>query len=228
MNETVLVVEDEERIRELIKAYLIKDEYNVLTAENGYEALKIIKNKDVHIAVIDVMMPVMDGWMLLNEIRKTSTLPVIMLTAKSDDEDKLLGFELGTDIYLTKPISPKIIAANIKALLKRTYYIENSAINAAYDDLYIDEDAHRVLINKEEVLLSPKEYDILLYLFKNKGITISREKILDKIWGIDYDGDIRTVDTHVKRLREKLGDKGYLITTVRGYGYKFEVKNDKV
>ncbi|KRQ86376.1 Transcriptional regulatory protein SrrA [Caloramator mitchellensis] len=227
MNETILVVDDEERIRELIKAYLIRDKYTVLTAENGYEALKIIKNQRMHLAVIDVMMPIMDGWSLLNEIRKTSSIPVIMLTAKSDDDDKLLGFELGTDIYLTKPVSPKVISANIKALIKRTYYSQEIINNAAYDGLLIDEDAHRVLVDGEEVFLSPKEYEILLYLFKNKGITLTREKILDAIWGFDYDGDARTVDTHVKRLREKLCSKGYLITTVRGYGYRFEVKHEK-
>lgn len=227
MIETILIVDDEERLRDLLKAYLIKENYNVLTAENGYEALKILKSHKIHLAVIDVMMPVMDGWALLNEIRKNSSLPVIMLTAKSDDDDKLLGFELGTDIYLTKPISPKVVVANVKALLKRTYYIEGNTNHTSYNGLYIDEDAHRVLIDGEEVFLSPKEFEILLYLFKNKGITLTREKILDAIWGFDYDGDLRTVDTHVKRLREKLGSKGYLISTVRGYGYRFEVKHDK-
>ncbi|TDT63716.1 response regulator transcription factor [Fonticella tunisiensis] len=227
MNGTILIVDDEERLRNLIEAYLRKDGYNVIQAENGADAIKTLKRNQVHLVVLDVMMPVMDGWAVLNEMRKFTDIPVIMLTAKSEDEDKLLGFEFGTDVYLTKPVSPKIVSANVKALMKRTYHIQNNSIKRSdFDGLYIDEESHRVTVNESEVYLSPKEFELLSYLVRNRGIVLNREKILDAVWGIDYYGELRTVDTHVKRLREKLGEKAYLISTVRGSGYKFEVKNE--
>lgn len=170
-------------------------------------------------------MPVMDGWSTCKELRKISNVPIIMLTARAEDEDQLLGFQLGTDSYVTKPISPKILVAKIKALLRRTYYDEdNSAKENSYGGIFVDEEGHEVKVDGETVYLSPKEFELLCYLIKNKNIVLSREKILDSIWGLDYYGDLRTVDTHVKRLREKLGVKSYLIATVRGVGYKFEVK----
>lgn len=225
MKNTVLIVDDEERIRFLIEAYLKKEDLNVLQAENGQDALKIFKENVVDLVVLDVMMPIMDGWSTCIEIRKISNVPVIMLTAKSEDEDQLLGFKLGTDSYVTKPFNTKVLVARIKALLKRAYPCEwdNSGENV-YDGIYINEQSHEVKIADKEIYLSPKEFELLCYFTKNKDIVLSREKILDSVWGLDYYGDLRTVDTHIKRLREKLGEKSYLIATVRGTGYKFEVK----
>ncbi|WPC43634.1 response regulator transcription factor [Clostridium sp. JS66] len=223
MNKTVLIVDDEERMRFLIDAYLKKEGFNVLQAENGKDALKIFKENTVELVVLDIMMPVMDGWTTCKEIRKISQVPVIMLTAKAEDEDQILGFELGTDNYVTKPFSPKLLVAKVKALLKRAYPDENNQDNF-FDGLYINEKAHETKINDEDIYLSPKEFELLSYFAKNKGMVLSREQILDSVWGIDYYGDLRTVDTHIKRLREKLGEKAYLISTVRGTGYKFETK----
>jgi Response regulators consisting of a CheY-like receiver domain and a winged-helix DNA-binding domain len=228
MKETILIVDDEERMRKLIGAYLKKEGYEILEAENGVEALKNFRTNKVHLIILDIMMPVMDGWTTCKEIRKISNVPIIFLSAKSEDDDKLLGFELGTDHYITKPFNAKLVAANVKALMKRTYY-ENTEIKKelCFDGLYIDDLSHNVTVDNEQIYLSPKEYDLLLYFVLNKNIVLSREKILDYIWGIDYFGDLRTVDTHIKRLREKLGDKSNLISTVRGTGYKFEVRNEK-
>ncbi|WP_315673587.1 response regulator transcription factor [Clostridium sp. 19966] len=228
MNETILVVDDEERIRHLIGAYLKREGYRVIEAENGLEALKKFKTEVIHLIILDIMMPVMDGWTACREIRNISEIPVILLTAKSEDDDKLLGFELGTDNYITKPFNAKLLVANVKSLLNRTYVskvrIKQELI---FDGVHIDELSHSVTVDDEEIYLSPKEYDLLIYFATNRNIVLSREKILDNIWGIDYFGDLRTVDTHIKRLREKLGDKAYLISTIRGTGYKFEVKNEK-
>ncbi|MFL0198372.1 response regulator transcription factor [Clostridium sp. WILCCON 0269] len=228
MNKTVLMVDDEERMRFLIEAYLKREGLEVILAENGKEALEKFKENDVDLVVLDIMMPLMDGWTVCRELRKISNVPIIMLTARAEDEDQLLGFQLGTDSYVTKPVSPKILVAKIKALLRRTYYAEvnNNAKENTYDGLLINEEGHEVKIDGENIYLSPKEFEFLCYLIKNKDIVLSREKILDAIWGVDYYGDLRTVDTHVKRLREKLGAKAYLITTVRGVGYKFEVRKE--
>lgn len=223
MNKTILIVDDEERMRFLIDAYLKKEGFNVFQAENGKDALKIFKENTVELVVLDIMMPVMDGWTTCKEIRKISQVPVIMLTAKAEDEDQILGFELGTDNYVTKPFSPKLLVAKVKALLKRAYPDGNNQDNF-FDGLYINEKAHETKINDEDIYLSPKEFELLSYFAKNKGMVLSREQILDSVWGIDYYGDLRTVDTHIKRLREKLGEKAYLISTVRGTGYKFETK----
>jgi DNA-binding response OmpR family regulator len=174
------------------------------------------------------MMPIMDGWTLCKEIRKISSVPIILLTAKSEDDDKLLGFELGTDHYVTKPFNMKLLIAKVKTLIKRTYYSEPKIKKELYfDGLHIDELSHNVTLDGKQIYLSPKEYELLLYMVVNKDIVLSREKMLDYIWGIDYFGDLRTVDTHIKRIREKLGDKAYLVSTVRGSGYKFEVKNEE-
>lgn len=227
MNKTVLMVDDEERMRLLMEAYLKREGLQVILAENGKRALEKFKENQVDLVVLDIMMPLMDGWTVCRELRKISNVPIIMLTARGEDEDQLLGFQLGTDSYVTKPVSPKILVAKIKALLRRTYYDEiNQTKDNIYDGLFINEEGHEVKIDGENIYLSPKEFEFLCYLIKNKDIVLSREKILDAIWGVDYYGDLRTVDTHVKRLREKLGVKSYLITTVRGVGYKFEVKKE--
>ncbi|MDF2672015.1 MAG: DNA-binding response regulator [Clostridiales bacterium] len=227
MNERILIVDDEERMRKLIGAYLKRDGFEVLEAENGMEALNLFKSNNIHLIVLDVMMPIMDGWSFCREIRKSSNVPVIFLTAKGEDDDKLLGYELGTDYYVTKPFDIRVLIAQIKALLKRTYDSEKrNKKEFSFDGLIIDEPSHEATLDGMPLNLSPKEYDILVYFAENRGIVLSREKILDYIWGIDFIGDLRTVDSHIKRLREKLGEKSYLISTVRGTGYKFEVKNE--
>ncbi|GAA0740480.1 response regulator transcription factor [Clostridium oceanicum] len=230
MKKTILIVDDEERMRKLIKAYLKKEGFDSLEAKNGYEAINIVlKEEKIDLIILDIMMPVMDGWSALNKIRKFSNVPVIMLTAKSEEEDTLISFELGTDIYIPKPFSPKVLVANVKALLKRIDLKDNKedlVKNNVFDGLLVDENTHKVKVDEKEIYLSPKEFQLMVYFIKNKGIVLKRERILETIWGIDYYGDLRTVDTHIKRLREKLGEKSYLIATVRGYGYKFEVKNE--
>jgi two-component system response regulator ResD len=228
MNETILIVDDEERIRNLLAIYLKKEQYNILQAENGYEAISIFNKNIVDLIILDVMMPIMDGWDVCKEIRKTSNIPIIMLTAKSQEDDELLGFELGTDHYITKPFVPKLLVAKVKAIIRRTSSTEVSLDSKnSLDGLIVDNLSHTVTVDNNEINLSPKEFELLNYFILNKRIVLSREKILDALWGIDYFGDSRTVDTVIKRLREKLGEKSYLITTIRGTGYKFEVKNEK-
>lgn len=227
MKEKILIVDDEERMRKLIAAYLKKEDYETVEAENGLEALNIFKNERIHLVILDIMMPVMDGWTTCREIRKSSNVPIIFLTAKSEDEDKLLGFELGTDHYVTKPFDMRILLAQVKSLIRRVYFSEPQLKKELFfDGLKIDELSYKVTINGESISLSPKEYDLLLYLATNNGIVLSREKILDYIWGVDFYGDFRTVDSHIKRLREKLGEKAYLIGTIRGVGYKFEANDE--
>lgn len=227
LKETILIVDDEERIRNLISAYLKTQDYNVLEAQNGLEAIDILKRENVHLIILDVMMPILDGWQTLIEIRKFSNLPVIMLTAKTEDDDKLLGFSLGVDVYLTKPLSPKVVLASVSAIIKRVYHVKNEVSLDMVDGLRIDEKAYSAYVDNQEIILSPKEFELLLYLYKNKGIILTREQILDKVWGIDNEVDLRTVDTHIRRIRDKLKDRAYLITTIRGVGYKFEDKNKK-
>jgi two-component system response regulator ResD len=225
MNKTILLVEDEVRMRILLSDYFKREGYIFLEASNGIEALKIFNENSVDLVILDIMMPYMDGWDVCKSIRKTSQVPIILLTAKSEEEDKLLGYELGADDYITKPFSPKVLIAKVKALLKRTeYQTEPSNTILNFQGLSIDELSHEVKVDGNSIILSPKEYDLLLYLIKNKGIALSRDKILDSVWGMDYYGDSRTVDTNIKRLREKLGEKAEMITTIRGSGYKFEVK----
>lgn len=225
MSKTILLVDDEERLRFLMDAYLKKEGFSTIQAENGEQAIKAFKENSVDLVVLDIMMPIMDGWATCRELRKISNVPVIMLTAKAEDEDQLLGFQLGTDSYVTKPFSPKVLVARIKALLKRAYPNEEENNNDKfYDGIYVNEEYHEVKINEKEIYLSPKEFELLCYFIRNKDIVLTREKILDAVWGLDYEGDLRTVDTHIKRLREKLGEKAYLIATIRGTGYKFEVK----
>ena len=228
MKEKILIVDDEERMRKLIAAYLKKEGYETLEAENGLEALNVFKGEGVQLVILDVMMPVMDGFAVCRELRKTSNVPIVFLTAKGENEDKLIGFELGTDHYVTKPFDMRLLMAQVKSLMNRVYnYKPQIKMEHFYDGLHIDEPSHTVDINGEDLNLSPKEYELLIYFIANHGIVLSREKILDYIWGMDFFGDLRTVDSHIKRLREKLGEKAYLISTIRGIGYKFEAKNEE-
>ena len=223
MNKTVLIVEDEIRIRFLVRDYFKKEGFNVLEASDGEEALRIFSENIVDLAILDIMMPKLDGLAVCRNIREVSNTPIILLTAKSQEEDKLLGYELGADDYMTKPFSPKVLLAKAKALLRRTGTLNDKNI-LDFNGLTINKLSHEVKLNGEELLLSPKEYDLLIYLSSNEGLALSRDRILDNVWGYDYFGDIRTVDTNIKRLREKLLDKANYIATVRGSGYKFEVK----
>lgn len=218
---SILVVEDEERLRKLVCAYFKKEGYDVSEAENGIEALIKLKNEDINLIILDVMMPLMDGFETCKKIRKFSNIPIIILTAKSEEDDKLLGYELGADDYVTKPFSPKVLVAKGKALLKRSN-LESISKVIKINNLVVNELSHVVKINGQSISLSPKEFDLLIFLAKNKGIVLSRDKLLDRVWGMDYYGELRTVDTHIKRLREKLGSEADLIKTVRGSGYKLE------
>ncbi len=221
----ILVVDDESRMRKLVKDFLVKKDFVVIEAENGEQALDVFyENKDISLIVLDIMMPKVDGWEVCREIRKNSKVPIIMLTAKSDERDELLGFELGVDEYISKPFSPKILTARVDAIIRRTYMIDSSEI-IKEGLIEIDKAAHTVKINGEEVTLSYKEFELLLYFIDNKGIALSREKILNNVWNYDYFGDARTIDTHVKKLRKKLGVADY-IKTVWGLGYKFSVDNE--
>lgn len=223
MRKNILIVEDEIRIRFLLRDYFQKEWFLVYEAENGKEALEIFKNNKIDLIILDIMMPVMDGLTTLEKIREVSTIPVILLTAKGQEEDKLQGYDFGADDYITKPFSPKVLVAKVKALLKRTSEKVDSSTQD-FNGLVINKLSREVKIDENILSLSPKEYELLIYLTSNEGIALSRDNILDNVWGIDYYGDIRTVDTNVKRLREKLGDKANYIVTVRGSGYKFEVK----
>ncbi len=216
----VLIVDDEERIRLLIKEYCLNEKYDVLEASDGKEALNIIKNNKVDIVILDIMMPNMDGLSAYQEIKKYN-IPTIILSARTEEYDKLIGFNLGVDDYVTKPFSPKELMARIKAVTKRFNNLEDVYI---YQTLKIDFKGHVVSIDNIELKLTPKEYDLLVYFVNNKNIALSREELLSKIWGYDFFGDDRTVDTHIKMLRNNLGKYRDLIKTVRGMGYKFEIK----
>ncbi len=219
----VLVVDDESRMRKLVKDFLIKSNYEVLEASNGEEAVDIfLENKDISLIILDVMMPKMDGWETCTEIRKYSKVPIIMLTAKGDERDELKGFELGVDEYISKPFSPKILVARVEAILRRTNVFVNEDIIVA-GDIKVDIVAHSVEVKGEVIELSFKEFELLNYFIVNHGVALSREKILNNVWNYDYFGDARTIDTHVKKLRNKLGDGGDYIKTIWGMGYKFEV-----
>lgn len=218
----ILVVDDESRMRKLVKDFLIKNNYEVMEAEDGSQALDIFfEEKDIALVILDVMMPKMDGWQVCREIRQYSKVPIIMLTAKSDERDELQGFQLGVDEYISKPFSPKILVARVEAILRRTNQIGKDEILEA-GGIVIDKSAHNVTIDGEPIDLSYKEFELLTYFLENKGIALSREKILNNVWNYDYFGDARTIDTHVKKLRSKMGEKGDLIKTIWGMGYKFE------
>lgn len=218
----VLVVDDESRMRKLVRDFLEKQNFAVLEAGDGSEALDIFfDNQDIALIILDVMMPKMDGWQVCREVRGYSEVPIIMLTARSDERDELQGFELGVDEYISKPFSPKILVARVEAILRRTnQVIDDETIE--YGGITIDKAAHVVSIDGNPIDLSYKEFELLTYFMENKGIALSREKILNSVWNYDYFGDARTIDTHVKKLRSKLGDKGDLIKTVWGMGYKLE------
>ncbi len=219
----ILVVDDESRMRKLVKDFLVKGGYEVIEAENGEEAVDIFfSQNDIALVISDVMMPKMDGWQLCREIRQYSKVPIIMLTAKSDERDELMGFEMGVDEYISKPFSPKILVARVDAVLRRTMQTEEGRLEEG--GIVIDKTAHRVMIDGREIELSVKEFELLTYFVINKGVALSREKILNNVWNYDYFGDARTIDTHVKKLRSKMGDKGDYIKTIWGMGYKFEAK----
>lgn len=219
----ILVVDDEIRMRKIVRDFLVKSEYDVVEASNGQEALDIFfADKNISLIVLDVMMPVLDGWETVKEIRKNSKVPVIMLTARSEERDELMGFELGVDEYITKPFSPKILVARIDAVLRRTFSMDSNGVIAC-GNIRIDKNAHQVYVNDAPIELSYKEFELLVYFVENKGIALSREKILNNVWDYDYFGEARTIDTHVKKLRSKLGDEaGDMIKTIWGMGYKLE------
>ena len=219
----ILVVDDESRMRKLVGDFLGREGFQVLEAGDGQEAMELFyDNKDIALIILDVMMPRMDGWQTCREIRKDSKVPIIMLTARSDERDELQGFELGVDEYISKPFSPKILVARVNAILRRTNAISQDNILSA-EGIEIDKDAHIVKIDGKIIDLSFKEFELLVYFMENKGIALSREKILNNVWNYDYFGDARTIDTHVKKLRSKMGEKGEYIKTIWGIGYKFEV-----
>lgn len=219
----ILVVDDESRMRKLVKDFLTKKNFQVLEAGNGEEAMDIFyEEKDIALIILDVMMPKMDGWEVCREIRKNSKVPIIMLTARSDERDELLGFELGVDEYISKPFSPKILVARVEAILRRTGQANTEDVLSA-GGIVIDKAAHLAAVDGKPMELSFKEFELLTYFLENEGIALSREKILNSVWNYDYFGDARTIDTHVKKLRSKMGDKGEYIKTVWGMGYKFEV-----
>ncbi|MCI8780434.1 MAG: response regulator transcription factor [Lachnospiraceae bacterium] len=218
----VLVVDDEARMRKLVRDFLVKQDFEVLEAGDGEKAVEVFyEQKDIALIILDVMMPKMDGWEACREIRRYSQVPIIMLTAKSDEKDELLGFELGVDEYISKPFSPKILVARVEAILRRTNAMgeEKKEIGG----IVLDQAAHEVTIDGKQVELSFKEFELLAYFIENQGIALSRERILNNVWNYDYFGDARTIDTHVKKLRSKLGDKGVYIKTIWGMGYKFDI-----
>ena len=219
----ILVVDDESRMRKLVRDFLVKSSYEVLEAEDGNAALDIFfAQKDIALIILDVMMPKMDGWEVCREIRSYSKVPIIMLTAKSDERDELQGFLLGVDEYISKPFSPKILVARVEAILRRTNQVSSDEV-LEMGGIQLNKAAHMVVIDGRQVELSYKEFELLAYFMENRGIALSREKILNNVWNYDYFGDARTIDTHVKKLRSKMGEKGDLIKTIWGMGYKFEV-----
>ncbi|MEI4801905.1 response regulator transcription factor [Bacillus sp. FJAT-51639] len=224
MNKTVLLVEDERRLREIVSDYFRNEGFEVIEAEDGKQALELFADHTVDLIILDIMLPEIDGWSVCRRVRKESAVPIIMLTARSDEDDTLLGFELGADEYVTKPFSPKILVARAKTLLKRA----DGAVGQAEENMLslagidVNRLSRTVTVDGEEVILTHKEFELLVYLMENKGIVLSRQHLLDQLWGYDYFGDDRTVDTHIKKLRNKLGDKATHISTVIRVGYKFE------
>lgn len=225
MNEKILLVDDESKIREMLKEYMALENYDVLEAADGFAALELFKENDFSLIVLDIMMPKIDGWTVCKEIRKTSLIPIIMLSARGEEYDRLFGFELGVDDYVVKPFSPKELLARIKAVLRRN---KNSISESAsgkvikYENLLLELDSHNVYINGKKITLTPKEFDLLAFLTQHPKIVFSREQLIKQIWGYDFTGDTRTVDTHIKMLRESLQEYRKYIHTVWGIGYKFE------
>lgn len=223
----ILVVDDESRMRKLVKDFLVRENYEVLEAGDGEEALDIFyREKEIALILLDVMMPKINGWDVCREIRETSKVPIIMLTAKGEEEDELNGFDLGVDEYISKPFSPKILVARVGAILRRSQKIETEENQLTAGGIIMDRTAHMVTVDGERIDLSFKEFELLTYFMENQGIALSREKILNHVWNYDYFGDARTIDTHVKKLRAKIGKKGDYIKTIWGMGYKFEVDNN--
>lgn len=220
----ILIVDDESRIRKLIKDFLVKEGYKALEAKDGEEALDIYNenSEKIDLILLDVMMPKLDGWSVLRQIRQTSKVPIIMLTARGEEQDELFGFELGVDEYISKPFSPKLLMARIKAILTRT--AKNTEDIKDYDGIVIDAEGRTVSVDGKPIELSLREYELLKYLLDNENVALSREKILNNVWNYDYYGDSRTIDSHIKKIRHKLGKKGRYIKTIRGVGYKFETK----
>lgn len=226
-NVTILVVDDESRMRKLIKDFLKVKGYEILEAGDGEEALKVFEEHQnkINLVLLDVMMPKLDGWSVLRQIRQVSNIPIVMLTARGEEQDELFGFELGVDEYITKPFSPKILVARVEAILKRTI-LEDKDIKD-FGGIVIDADGRTVEVDSKKIDLSLREYELLKYLVDNNGIALSRDKILNNVWNYDYYGDSRTIDSHIKKIRHKLGRKGKYIHTMRGVGYKFEVEDAK-
>ncbi len=218
----ILVVDDEARMRKLVRDFLVRQDFEVIEAADGEEAVDVFyTQKDIALMILDVMMPRMSGWDVVREIRKISKVPMIMLTAKSDEQDELLGFELGVDEYITKPFSPKILVARVEAILRRSNKLGEKAQLREVSGIVLDKNSHTVMVDGEAMDLSYKEFELLDYFMENEGIALSRDKILNAVWDYDYFGDARTIDTHVKKLRAKMGRKGDLIKTVWGVGYRF-------
>lgn len=224
LDQYILVVDDETRMRKLIKDFLVAKGYNILEAEDGEKALEVFQENSSKISLIllDVMMPKLDGWSVLRQIRKQSNVPIMMLTARGEEQDELFGFELGVDEYISKPFSPKILVARVEAILKRTN--EEKKIAKDYGGIKIDKEGRTVSVDGKVIELSLREYELLTYLVENENIALSRDKILNNVWNFDYYGDSRTIDSHIKKIRHKLGKKGKYIKTMRGVGYKFELK----
>ncbi len=224
MNNYILIVDDESRMRKLIKDFLVAKGYSILEAEDGEKALQIFEENSEKISLIllDVMMPKLDGWSVLRQIRQTSKVPIIMLTARGEEQDELFGFELGVDEYISKPFSPKILVARVEAILKRTQGDTKEIKD--FGGIEIDKKGRTVTVDGKVLELSLREYELLVYLVENENIALSRDKILNNVWNYDYYGDSRTIDSHIKKIRHKLGKKGKYIKTIRGVGYKFEVK----
>lgn len=221
---TVLIVDDEFRIRKLVKDFLVQKGYKIMEAGDGEEALNIFNENEnkINLILLDVMMPKLDGWSVLRQIRQKSKVPIVMLTARGEEQDELFGFELGVDEYISKPFSPKILVARVEAILNRTKPKENKEKD--YDGIVIDAEGRTVKVDGKYIELSLREYELLKYLLDNEGIALSREKILNNVWNYDYYGDSRTIDSHIKKVRHKIGKKGKYIETIRGVGYKFEIK----
>lgn len=224
MDNCILVVDDESRMRKLIKDFLVAKGYSILEAEDGERALEVFEEskKKINLVILDVMMPKLDGWSVLRQIRQESKVPIIMLTARGEEQDELFGFELGVDEYISKPFSPKILVARVEAILKRTNQDKKEVKD--FGGIQIDQEGRTVTVDGKEIELSLREYELLVYLVNNENIALSRDKILNNVWNYDYYGDSRTIDSHVKKIRHKLGKKGKYIKTIRGIGYKFELK----
>ena len=225
MNETtVMIVDDESRMRKLVKDFLTQKDFKVIEAENGEVAINIFEEKKdkIDLILLDVMMPRLDGWSVLRQIRQTSNVPIIMLTARGEEQDELFGFELGVDEYISKPFSPKILVARVQALLNRSKVRKENRTD--YSGIVVDYDGRTVTVDGKDVEMSLREYELLTYLLENEDIALSRDKILNNVWNYDYYGDSRTIDSHIKKIRHKLGKKGKYIKTIRGIGYKFETK----